>query len=32
MHDLEFSGQGVIEDPDSGARERVEFKAPINSA
>ena len=32
MHDLEFSGQGFIQDPDSGARERVEFNAPIYSA
>lgn len=32
MHDLEFSGNGIIQDPESGAKERVEFNAPINSA
>jgi hypothetical protein len=32
MHDLEFSGQGVIEDPDSGARERVDFWGPLKHA
>ena len=32
MHDLEFSGNGLIQDPETGARERVEFSAQINSA
>lgn len=32
MHDLEFSGKGMIEDPDSGAKESVAISAPINSA
>jgi hypothetical protein len=32
MHDLEFSGSGLIHDPESGKREKIEFSAPIRSA
>jgi hypothetical protein len=32
MHDLEFSGTAIIEDPESKSKERIEFKAPINTA
>ena len=32
MHDLELSGNATIHDPDSGATERVEYRAPINTA
>ena len=32
MHDLEFSGNGLIQDPETGARERVEFWGPLSAA
>lgn len=31
MHDLEFSGSSMIQDPRSNLKERVEFTAPIGT-
>lgn len=31
MHDLEFSGNGLIEDPKTKNKERIEFTAPIST-
>ena len=32
MHELEFVGQGKIQDPESGKFEKINFEAPINTA
>lgn len=31
MHDLEFSGNSMIEDPKTKSKERIEFTAPIST-
>lgn len=32
MHDIEFSGDAAIHDPESGANEKVEFSGPLSVA